>query len=863
MASITAGNKGLNWVAKAGFFEVAYTRSSAYRYIKPLLTSYSFANIAMFRLASLLLPLFCVAIANGQEAEKPQRPELRFTRAVHGRARLGQSLALHAVVVNPTAEELHASIVVQISGQLGEEFARQVHVPPHSERPYDFHVGISKNNTSKQLEITATMTKIDQGREIILEDNEKPISHSVTLKPNLDPSVTALAMNAAPKEDVYWRWPREDVYTSYELAVATRVDSGFSREFTIFDGPLPLNLADWDTLDTLIVAEPKIFDDASGIAALQNFMQAGGRVWVMLDEIDTSMIRGLLGESQMCETVDVVELNRFEIQATDKVRGSMNEGIIELPKPVRFTRIVQSGGEVTHEIDGWPAAMRMQVGYGELRLTMLGSQGWIQPRTLQARPDPLFQSSFTVHGWAARFASAIHVPRADSPLRTTPTKYPMTLVGNPVVPRRTVMWSLMGFCVVLTGLAVWRRSVGDLNWMGVLAPAAAVIASLPLMLMAFQSRHDIPDTVARLQFVQTGSQSCLAQEQAVVFGAGSHSGTLSSNVDGVVHQPQVESGIRRVSTSDFQTWQLTNDAWPSGAWRCASTYSLPGLFSTAEAKLTSDGLVIQIPNNLPSRLEDPVVSFVPGATVLGSHNGDALTIDGRMAAENDRWMTTSLIDNEQLRRAEVYGQFFESNGIANSPQRTLYGWTQLWPSSPQWSERFEVRGSALVSIPVSLATPKTGSEVRVPYALVALQRSGDKTSLFDDRTGKWTDESTLAMQAEFQCVLPPEVVPFAAESIDIQWHVRAPSRKARLLSLANGEEIELASLDEPSIPWTTTITDPRILDDFRDGVLKLRVEVSGRKEQGANQSTFAGWSIKYLRVGTTGKTLPRNKLITQ
>ncbi len=45
-----------------------------------------------------------------------------------------------------------------------------------------------------------------------------------------------------------------------------------------------------------------MFDDAANIAAVQQYLHGGGRVWVMLDTIDTDLVANLLSDQQQIET---------------------------------------------------------------------------------------------------------------------------------------------------------------------------------------------------------------------------------------------------------------------------------------------------------------------------------------------------------------------------------------------------------------------------------------------------------------------------------------------------------------------------------------------------------------------------------
>jgi hypothetical protein len=310
---------------------------------------------------------------------------------------------------------------------------------------------------------------------------------------------------------------------------------------------------------------------------------------------------------------------------------------------------------------------------------------------------------------------------------------------------------------------------------------------------------------------------------------------------------------------------MTNSDWPAGTWRYNTQLALPEISNVAQAYLTNEGLSIELPQGLPSPLEDIVVNMAPGAQSLGKYidGKKRLLIDGELPAEGDRWTTDTIVSDEQRRRAEVYAELFENNLEPQIPVRTLCGWTDLWTQAPQWNVDIERRGTALVTMPVRLATPDVGAQVRIPYPLIQIEHAFIKnaSSIFQKNTGKFISEATLATEAEFAFILPPEAVPLEAQSLTIDWDVKAPSRKVRLLCVCEDGPVELVALNAPSIPWKSTIDDARVLKELRDGRLVLRIEISGGEDLENAKSSFISWRIKHLRLNVDGRTLPRHRLV--
>lgn len=782
------------------------------------------------------------------------------------RVTAGQVVVIRANMINTSDQQAEGILVGRVVGQTGEEDRRRVALAANEIKPVDVELRVAPGLKVQSIDIEMTLNVVQGGREVVVQQGDQPVTRTLTLPVNTESQVTAIALDKKPLGNMYWRWPPEKPYHGYELAVASRVDARLTRQCTVLDyEPLPLNQAQWKVTDNLIVSQPSVLKDASTVEALLRFLHTGGRLWVMLDTIDTEAVRDLLGENQQCETISTVELNRFEVNAY-RYNLSQAERTVDSDNPIRMKRVVQEGGRVTHSIDGWPVAIWFPVGRGELLLTTLASEAWVTPRPDDAEADPRKSSAYTLATWAAGFANDFQRSKPDLPLNLAEAAYPLERIGNPVVSRALVALVLLGFCGSLAIFGIWKYTQGDLKSIGLAAPAIALVAAVPFIIAAALQRRDIPSMVSILQVAQLEpSHGLLLRETAAVYTNASQSMELAGNADGIaIPSTKMETGVRSFVTEDLYRWKIANTAWPVGTWRYTSEVSVPDKSAVALAKLTEQGLSVELPKQLPSTLLDPVALMVPGSPSLGKSDENRLLIDGEYTAGGDRWTVDTIVTDEQRRRAAIYSELFASTERLDVPVRTLCGWTDLWSDGPQWSTNLERRGTALVMMPIQIETPQVGSLIKIPSSLVSIQHASTQkvSPIFNQTTGKWISESTLSTAADFAFVLPPEAVPLELSSIAIDWDVKAPRRHARLLYLDGGEAIELVQLDEPSIPWKATFQDARLLKTFMDGRLELRIEIKGGEELTTSEKGFVSWQIKHLRVSASGRTLPRNTLVS-
>lgn len=778
-------------------------------------------------------------------------------------------LGIRCLVRNTSDTTLTGYLSGRVTGNLFDDDRRRVEVPGNTVRAFELPVRLPSPLPDSGIDASVSLTTIVDGKEVLVLQGEEPASKSVRYwKPGKNPVVAAIAMGREPEPILDWRWGKTELFSTYELAVASRVDAEMSKDCIALEAtPFPLSPIDWKALDTVILADPRPLADGATLSVLKDFLHSGGKVWVMLDGIDTAVVEPLLEQHQQCTTIETIELRSFRVDIARRAMSDTDR-TVELTDDVPFKCVQTTGASIPHSIDGWPASLIFPIGRGELILTTLHSSAWIQPRRAQWSDDPLFQSDFELRPWAMSLVDIVHTKRAAPLLGVKDIDYPLQRIGNPVLPRRLVISILASFCGALMLYGLWSTWVGQMRGLGWVAPILAVATALPLASMAWMQRKDIPPTVASFQTVQFENPSGgILRESAAVYTPEPAAMSLESNRGGFAHPDRgMQHGVKTLTTEDFQSWKMTNVAWPTGTWRYTSEVSLPDLSVVARGNLDATGLHITVPNNLPSRIADPVLAYLPGAPVLGvpgaSKDGHhSVLFNGDYPAEGERWTLNTIVDAEQSRRAAIYQKLLDSSDRLNVQTRTLFGWTDLFDAAPQWNTPLDRRGVALVALPVELETPTVGQQVLIPYSLISLKNAEGVNSspIFMESTGKWVTQSSSASESQIEFHLPREVVPLETSRIELSWDVSAPRRSVSLACVRDdgSPPVALLELDEPSLPINTEITQRDVLDDFRDGRATFRIIVSADKQAGGSLP----WRIRSLRMTVHGRTLPRHAMV--
>ena len=786
--------------------------------------------------------------------------------APHGVAGSSGVIVIRCLVRNASDSLQEGMLVAKVSGELISEDRCRVRLDAQQTGLFEFAVRIPVANFDDKLELDVSMVSVENGREVSQARGEEPESRRVTVfrsqvKRNI---ATALAMGSEPIPPADWRWGKPPIFDTMECALASRVEAELPINCIVFEaGPLPLHWSDWQGIDLLILSEPRYLKDQAAVSVLRSFLARGGRIWLMLDEIDISLVEPLLEAHQTIRHVDTIELRQLQVEVKN-VKLSDEDRTSAYDSAILFKRIAQSGGEVIHSIDGWPASLVMPIGRGELVLTMLDTEGWIEPRRTNVQ-DPAYYSQYELRKWAKSIVDSLYVQRATPLLKLSDMPYPLERIGNPVVSKGFVSLALLSFCVALLALGIWRLTAGEVPRIGWLLPALSLIASTPIVFAGILQKKDIPNTVSLFQWIQfdnpTGGSM---RESAAVYLGDSSEMVLQATRNGfAIADPKISSGITTVVREDLEHWQLTNRAWPAGAWRYTTDSLLPGNSMVAHGKWTAEGLEVKIPSEFPSPLVNPIMSYVAGAPALGkTADGKSILIDGKFPAEGERWTLQSMVDDEQRRRSDIYRKYFGSSDRLQVQARTLVGWSELVPNGPTWKESLERRGTALVSFPVMLQRAEPGEEVFVPHPFITIRNTalGESTPIFMDGIGKWITQSSSPSATVLEFVLPEEVVPLRPKSIQISWDIEAPRRTASLSFIhpSQTQSTPLVELNAPSLPWEAVLEDSLLLEAIGKGKLVLKIEVSPDREPGGTLP----WRIRHLRLAVRGTVLAKHAWTT-
>ncbi len=281
---------------------------------------------------------------------------------------------------NSTTEDVEETSVVIVGDETDLQYARRLWIPAGARRQAWMPIQIPSDLYPDQLQIGMTsihLKESEQGEAFQANAVGMPRSKRSLLLSWEDSRAAVIFDRTAPGEE----GPglnevlAKTIYAGRDATVPGTQDLGMSQLGGQF---LPPTANPLDSLDQLVIASDRLLSDTVGVTRLRAWLQSGGRIWIMVDQVSPDSVRALLGDVVCYSEVDRVELNEFEIErqgellATSKPTETWSS-----ETPVEMVRVLVDTDDVHCRIDGWPAAFWTQVGQGEVLFTTLEAPGWI------------------------------------------------------------------------------------------------------------------------------------------------------------------------------------------------------------------------------------------------------------------------------------------------------------------------------------------------------------------------------------------------------------------------------------------------------------------------------------------------------
>ncbi len=767
-------------------------------------------------------------------------------------------------VANPTDHPQEVTATAYFSLDPFVQFRRRLYLPPHTRRMATCLVQTPRLDSREVNEAQRLRKTFDLYTVVATEDGKVlpgltgELTRNSFLVKHLEHISSAMFPNSGPQLESAFPTP-------YDAAIALRLATGLTRRVAEFARPVfPDSFLELEAIQQITLHNNEAFQDASTVPALRAWVLRGGRLWIMLDRVDPSNVQWLLGDRVAPVVLDRTELTDFALQST----GPGSEIDVQSHEcPVEFVRVMVEEADVTHTVDGYPAAFFQNYGLGRILYTTLGPAAWVRPaRRYESQPDdPERQAVFLARPALAHLATRLLVPVEQMPWDIEQWRpYLETRIGYRVVRRSTVA---MVFATYLVGLSltVWfGRRFQQKPWHAAgLVLGWILLAAVPLTLRGWWQSSEVPATIAQGQLVlmQPDSREVIVrgavasfQQRPQIFPV-SASSTALFNPDG----RGLEGALRQLVFDDTQRWHWENLRVPAGI-----------RLSRVDAAKTLEQPVHLIaslgPQGLEGRVEGlPVLH--PEDSLLLMPNGSALALhfqpDGRFwGGPNDvlpegRFIAGKLLTDEQRRRQSLLELAVAQRTHTLFPREpTLLIWgppVQLGLSLP---EEFKQVGAALYQVRFRWERPPAGQRVVIPSVLLAYSPAAGPTgqgvsTSYDPHRRQWLRMS-VPSETWLRVQIPEMLLPFSVERLSLDSFVEAAGRSVDLL-LWRWKEKALRTVDSfysRAGPWRLELTEPEWLEPDEQGGVWLAVRVGPPSQQ---EGSVPEWQVHYLHVTLEGR----------
>ena len=829
------------------------------------------------RTASLLgaavvgLVLWC---ARGPAQEPGPPPPFRLDKLEAGGGRSSSVTerwgTLAFALTNLTDSDRKARILASYKGQ-DAQYGRDVWLPARATLSGWMLVGPApQQGPPKERELRFLLAdRTDEEDRLLLPRGDERIRSRVLRYRKREPFTALLLDEEPPEEESFGRLPRPDSVADEALRLAQvfRYSRTLSRDVQIIpSGPLPPTAVTFDGVDHVLLASNRLSGDLGGLRALRRWLQQGGKVWVMLDQVGPETLALLLGDAFDFQIVDHVRLTRIRLES-----GSAPEGVEpppgqEVDRPVEGVRVLLPEGErAPCVVGGWPAWFTRRVGRGKVVLTALGPRAWYRRRR-QGRDPPSPYERLPELPMPTEFleqiAYELQPPPEPPPFQVTAFDSSLAAeIGYSIPSRATLALTFAGFLMAALVLGAvgrrWRPAL--LPWLG---PTAALVAAGVLLVLGEVSRRSVPPTVAVGQIVEAGpvtdevavhGRLALYRPRAGPLEAGAARGGLFE-----LDMAGLEGQTRRLVLTDLDAWHWEDLVLPAGV-RLGSFRHTARLGEpiTAVAHFGPEGIEGRLrAGPFSGSLSDAVLRVPRGRFLaVGLRPGGEFRAGSGDVLPAGQFLTGAVLSDRRQRRQQLYRTLLDTS--AKPPTRGQEGRSSLL----LWAEPIDLgftlipgarrAGDALLVVPLRLEHSAPGTRVTVPGPFVRCRQIRGRSATAVAR------ESHRASDMHLRFQLPAEVLPMEVEQAQFVIRIRAPLRRIVVAGRSGGALVELHRVASPADPIRVALTDPRLLRLDDKGGLHLNLNIGEQLKGGPTQDRDVleqKWTIEYVELEVSGRT---------
>jgi len=755
-------------------------------------------------------------------------------------------------VINRNPSSRDARVAVVYPDQPSVRYARDLWVPARSAITSWLTVGPPPGTVTKEgLEIHGFLYDRTGGQQtLVLPPGEEKIRSRLARYRPRQPSTAMLVDTPIDPENPASIAPRDAAsLEAIDFVHVLRAAAGLPDNLIMMqDEFLPQTPEVFDGIDQVILAGSRLLNDPAGLKALRQWVQQGGRLWVMLDRTDSRIVDALLGDDAPFEIIDRVGLTSIRFHTPTDSFSKRPERDHEVP--IDQVRIIPSGNDqILIGANGWPAAFARSVGRGRVLFTTVAARAWMRPRDPR---DPSRYSRLPNLPAGDRAMDELVIefnPREQGHVFQSEELRPMLVeeIGYSVMSQPTVIAVLGGFLLALLGIGVGVRRTKRPELVGWLGPIAALGVATLFVVWAESSRRAVQPTTAVVAVADTvpGSDEAAVNGLFAVYQPTSGSAMIASQSGAVLKLDTegLEGQSRMRLQTDAWNWRYDELALPAGVRTGFFKYSVRTGPISASAHFGSEGVIGKLSTPAFAAWSDAILCTRNRGFLSVQMNDDgSFTSRPYDALAEEQFIAGAVLTDRQQRRQAVYRQLLASATPRHLEDKDLL-LTWCEPKEPPFvgPDGGRTISTMLLIVPLEFESTAPGNRVTIPAAFIPFRR-------VEAGAGKATMESVYPSDMKLRFQLPPSASRIRLERAIVHLRIRAPSRTVQLAAISNDQAIEVYSADSPAEPVDIELVGDRLPQLDATGGIHLRLTI---KNLGSD-TLETPWRIETLGVDVMG-----------
>ena len=830
--------------------------------MKPLFLSRHQCQSRMKILGIVVLSIFgwcppgwCQTEQDEASDKSAEGPEFQYT--VHFASESGLDVlvpekwgVLRASLMNGRSEPRDLLCSTYFDQDPSLQYGRQVWIPAHSKLRIDHPILIPKCDPVKgrSLDLHSLVIDRSSSNEVLVRGEGEGLLSDGALMVTHHSQNTAIIGKPSGSADA-----RPDEIA--DLVKACRAELRLGNNVTwLGEAFLPPDEIGLDALDHIVVADDRIVNDLAATAALRRWLNSGGHLWIMLDRVDPVLLSMLLGDDFAGYVVDRVGLTSVRVDEAPVLSGlkGMIGETVEYDDPVDLVRMAVADVNVTHVVNGWPAAITIPCGDGKLLITTLGARGWMRtwPEGAVRPSDPLMTSNFRPSEPMANVSDNFFRLRKPELLHSGAIE-PQTreYIGYSVLSWSLIVGTLLGFSASIVAIGIWLLRCGRLERICWFASIPALAASLFLIQAGRINRQGITATMASVQLIEAirGTDDLRCEGVLSTYQPDGSEFPIEATQGGrmMPDMTGMEQTSRRMVTTDLDAFHWENLRQTAGV-RSTSFKQSQAAVDRLQAHATFDshGLTGRYSGLVPPGT-DAIVAARNGRMGATLKSDGTFDVRGDDVFEKDQYLSAGLLSDEQDRRRRTLKELLDNPERPDYPGRPqLMFWSEPRDNGFRFGEDLKNLGASLVVVPLVIQRPANGTEILIPSPFLnyvsRLSPDGTQPSaMWDADKKQWQERSTPGL-AWLGFQIPHELLPLAPGQASIDLKVSGPIGRVEILGLKNGNVVSLKSIMNPVGSLSIVITDSEALTIDDQGHLALGLSAGNPDSPDLPQGTPDG-----------------------